>query len=289
MQPTLSPIPARSRRDAMDLSLVLLSQGIETMIEQPGNNTGWKLLVAANDYENAVNTIRQYRIENRGWPWQQKVFRAGFLFDWASLAWVFLAVVFFWLGSRTDLLDPGVMDSVAVAHGQWWRLFTAIWLHADLAHLGSNATLGFVLLGLAMGRYGTGAGLLAAYLAGAGGNIAACLVASTQHRSLGASGMVMGALGLLAVQSFQLWRQTPAAAKYIVSGFFGGVMLFVLLGLAPGTDVMAHFGGFVSGLLLGTALLLLPGITRKTTANLLCGFVFAVLVIVPWWLALKTK
>ena len=119
--------------------------------------------------------------------------------------------------------------------------------------------------------------------------MAAWLVASAPHRSLGASGMVMGALGLLAVQSFQLWRQTPAAAKYIVSGFFGGVMLFVLLGLAPGTDVMAHFGGFISGLLLGAILLLLPDITRKTTANLLCGFAFAVMVIVPWWLALRSK
>ena len=29
-------------------------------------------------------------------------------------------------------------------------------------------------------------------------------------------------------------------------------MLFVLLGLEPGTDVVAHFGGFVSGLILGS-------------------------------------
>ncbi len=87
------------------------------------------------------------------------------------------------------------MDGAAVAHGQWWRLFTAIWLHADLAHLATNATIGLLLLGLAMGRYGTGAGLLAAYLAGAGGNLVAGLISLQPHRSLGASGMVIGCLG----------------------------------------------------------------------------------------------
>ena len=90
-----------------------------------------------------------------------------------------------------------------------------------------------------MGRYGTGAGLLATYLAGAGGNVIAWLLFTGPYRSVGASGMVLGCLGLLAVQSFSLWRQTPHAGKYIVSGIVGGVMLFVLLGLTPGTDVLA--------------------------------------------------
>jgi hypothetical protein len=99
--------------------------------------------------------------------------------------------------------------------------------------------------------------------------------------------MVMGGLGLLAVQSFSLSKQTPHAAKYIYSGIFGGLMLFVLLGLAPGTDVMAHFGGFVTGLLLGIALMRAPGFTQSAVANLLGGLVFALLVIIPWWLALS--
>jgi membrane associated rhomboid family serine protease len=271
----------------MDWSLVLVSQGIETAIAQPDNGTGWGLLVVPSDYEKAMDAIRQYRIENRGWPWQQHVFRQNFLFDWGSLAWVVLTVFFFWLSTRVDLRSAGIMDSVRIWHGQWWRLFTAIWLHADLAHLGGNATLGLVLLGLAMGRYGTGVGLLAGYLAGAGGNVAAWLVASEPHRSLGASGMVMGCLGLLAMQSFSLWKQTRHAAKYIFSGIFAGIMLFVLFGLAPGTDVGAHFGGFVSGIVLGAALMRLPVITQSTAANLLSGLVFAVLVIVPWWLAIK--
>jgi len=287
MEPATARIPVRSRRQAMDWSLVLISQGIEATIERPDGEAGWGLLVAAQDYDSAVSAIRQYRLENRGWPWQYQVLRPGVVFDWGSLAWACLTGVFFWLNLHTDLHTQGLMDNAAVGRGQWWRLFTAIWLHADVAHLAANATLGFVLIGLAMGRYGTGAGLLAAYLAGAGGNVAAWLLAADRHRSLGASGMVMGALGLLAMPSVAFWRQKPHAPKYVLSAIGGGVLLFVLLGLAPDTDVLAHFGGFVSGLLLGAVLTRVPDLAQSLKINLLSGLVFALLVIVPWWLALR--
>jgi membrane associated rhomboid family serine protease len=272
----------------MDWSLVLVSQGIESTLEYAEDGAGWGLLVAGRDYENARNAIHQYRLENLRRPWRREVLGAGILFDWGSLAWVFLLVLFFRLSLRADLQAAGLMDSRAVAQGQWWRLFTAIWLHADLGHLATNATIGLVLLGLAMGRYGTGAGLLAAYLTGAGGNLIAWFLSSEPHRSLGASGMVLGSLGLLAVQSFALWRWTPRAAKYSVSGIAGGVMLFVLSGLSPGSDVLAHFGGFATGLLLGSLLALVPRVAQKAGINLVCGLLFALLVIVPWWLALSS-
>jgi membrane associated rhomboid family serine protease len=272
----------------MDWSLVLVSQGIETTIDQAEDGSGWGLVVAGRDYGLALRTIRQYRLENRGWPWQQQVFRPGFLFDWGALAWALLAGLFYWLNTSTDLKTAGLMDGAAVAHGQWWRIFTAMWLHADLAHLATNATIGFVLLGLTMGRYGTGVGLLAAYVAGAGGNLLAGFITLQTHRSLGASGMVMGSLGLLAVQSLSLWRQTPHAAKFILSGLGGGVMLFTLFALSPGTDVMAHLGGFVCGLALGAFLSLIPAVAQKPRVNLLSGLVFALLVILPWWFAMRS-
>ena len=287
MESATARIRVRSHRQAMDWSLVLVSQGIETTIDHAEDGAGWGLVVSAQEYTNALRTLRQYRLENRGWPWQQAVFRPGLLFDWGSLAWVLLVCLFYSLSTHTDLQPAGLMDGPAVAHGQWWRLFTAMWLHADLAHLATNATIGVVLLGLAMGRYGTGAGLLAAYLAGAGGNLVTGLISLQPHRSLGASGMVTGCLGLLAVQSFSLWRQTPHALKYILSGICGGVMLFVLLALTPGTDVIAHLGGFASGLVLGALLSLVPAVAQMPRTNLLSGSLFALLVIVPWWLALR--
>jgi rhomboid protease GluP len=288
METVTARIPTRSHRQAMDWSLVLVSQGIDTTIDEAADGSGWGLLVAGSDYGPAIRTLRQYHLENRGWPWQQQVFRPGFLFDWGALSWAVLIGLFYWISTSTELKPAGLMDGAAVWHGQWWRLFTAMWLHADLAHLATNAALGLVLLGLTMGRYGTGAGLFAAYLAGAGGNLVAGLLSLQTHRSLGASGMVMGCLGLLAVQSVPLWRKTLHATKFIISGLCGGLMLFALFALTPGTDVVAHLGGFVCGLLLGILLSLVPEIAHKSRANLLTGLLFAIMVIVPWWLALRS-
>lgn len=287
MEPNTTTIPVRSHRHAMEWSLVLVSQGIETTIVQAEDEAGWGLQVSEMDYPRAVQTLRQYRLENRGWPWQQAVFRPGLLFDWASLAWAVLVCLFYLINTLRDVETAGVMDSSALRQGQWWRLFTAMWLHADLAHLATNATLGVLLLGLTMGRYGTGIGLLASYLAGAGGNVIAALFTLQVHRSLGASGLVMGSLGLLAVQSLTLRRQTPHALKYILSGIGGGIMMFVLFALTPGTDVVAHLGGFGCGLILGALLSLAPDLSQRSTPNLLAGALFTLLVLIPWALALR--
>ena len=199
-----------------------------------------------------------------------------------------LNLFFFWLSeTRTDVRLSGMMDGTALAHGEWWRLFTAIWLHAYSAHLATNLVFGLLFLGLAMGRYGPGPGLLAAYLAGVGGNLTAWAVYGESHRGLGASGVVMGAVGLVAVQSATLWqRQRPNSFRLFASGLFAGVLLFVLVGVSPEADVVAHLGGFITGLLLGGLLALTPRLTRQPWVNLATGVVFAILVILPWWRAL---
>src|SRR5882757_9722670 len=66
--PSSQRIPTRNRRQAMDWSLVLTSQGIEHIIESD-EATGWTLAVSAQDHEAALATIRQYRLENLHWRW----------------------------------------------------------------------------------------------------------------------------------------------------------------------------------------------------------------------------
>jgi membrane associated rhomboid family serine protease len=280
-------IAARNRRQAMDWSLVLASQGIEHVIES-SEETGWALVVAESDGEKALAQIRQYRLENRHWRWRRPVFQPGLIFDWRSFLWVLLTMVFYWWsGTRADLRSRGMMDGTALLHGEWWRLFTAMWLHADPAHLAMNAIFGLVFLGLAMGRYGPGVGLLAAYLAGAGGNIVTWLGYGAAQRGLGASGVVMGALGLLTAQSFGLLEQRSAnAIRRFIGAILGGVWLFVFLGLNPEADVVAHLGGFVAGTLLGLLLSRWPRLAHQSRINLAAGMFFALLVVLPWLRAL---
>jgi len=145
------------------------------------------------------------------------------------------------------------MDNAAVRAGEWWRLFRAIWLHADIAHLALNVTLGTVLIGLAMGRYGAFIGLGCAFLAGAGGNVAGLLIYPATHLGVGASGMVLGGLGMLAAQSLRMNWRNPVARSRALKGAIAGVLLFVMFGLSPeaNVDVIAHGGGFGTGFLLG--------------------------------------
>lgn len=284
--PTLR-IPVRSRRHAMDWSLVLASQDIPAVIEHD-LETGWALVVSRQDHPRALAAIQLYHRENRRWLWRKPVLKQRFVFDWASLVWGVLVVLFYFFSlSQPGLKELGLMDTGQFANGQWWRLFTAMWLHADAAHITANAVFGCALLGLAMGQYGTGTGLLAAYLAGAGGNLLDWLIYRHGHYSLGASGMVMGALGLIAVYSFALRHELPYPKKYVFGGIAAGVMIFVWFGLSPETDVTAHLGGFVCGLILGIVLAVAPKLSRSPVINVLTGILFAALVIWPWMLAME--
>ncbi|MDB6125970.1 MAG: Rhomboid family protein [Pedosphaera sp.] len=289
MELPLAKIPVRSERQAMDWSLALVSQGIETTIEHPGDDNGWNLVVAAGDYENALKTLRQYRVENRHWPpWQQALPWPEIHFDWGSVVWAILLSLFYWFSANNDaFLKAGWLDIEAASHGEWWRLFTAIQLHANLAHLAGNLSIGILLLGLAMGRYGTGVGLLAAYLAGVGGNLASFVLYAKPFHGLGASGMVMGALGLLAAQALTWSKVSHKPARYIIAGIAAGVLFFALFGMTPGTDMVAHFGGFVSGFLLGSILTWLGnGLPKNPGANLTAGMIVGITVGLTWTLAL---
>lgn len=283
-------IPVRSLHEAMDWSLVLASQGLQVTIQGDEQSQGWQLVVPGDDYTAALQAIRKFRVENRPRSWPQPLAIAGMIFDWRALAWFIILVILFVLSqSQVPALVPaGIMDTALVRSGQWWRLFTAVTLHADVAHLAGNVTTGILLLGLAMGSFGFGWSVLAAFLAGAGGNVADWMLYQEAHQSLGASGMVMGALGLLTVESCVALATPEGRRSLAVRGVFGGILLLVLLGLDPNTNVIAHIGGFVAGGLLGLALQSLPNeILRRPSLNRLAELLCASLMVFTWWLALR--
>jgi rhomboid protease GluP len=279
-------IPARSKRQAMDWSLVLASQGIAAIINR--TETGWELVVDQPEHERARAVLGQYQIENRGWQWRREVPGTGVVFHWGALLWVLgMATIYYWSMVRFPWLQgAGMVDSRAVLGGQWWRLFTAVTLHENLSHLIGNATTGFLLLGLAMARYGPGLAVLASFLAGVAGNYADVMIYPDAHYSLGASGMVTGALGLITVQSFASWRKYRAAAPFLPRAVAAGVLILVLIGFSPGTDTVAHAGGFLAGAVFGLALSWVrPATLQRSAPNVAGGIVLGALVFATWLLA----
>lgn len=262
MESMLAAIPTRSERQAMEWSLVLVSQGIEATIDRNPEENTWCLLVDGPDHPRALQALSQYRAENAGRAWVKPLPWTGLLLDWRSIAPLLFLVLVFAVEAtgHRDLSPAGMMDNRAVHAGQWWRLFTAVLLHHDLVHLMANVSTGLLLLGLAMGAYGPGVGLLASFLAGAGGNVAGLLLYPERHTGLGASGMIMGALGLLAAEWISLLRHGLTPRQLALRGVLSGCLLLVLVGFSPepNVDVIAHVGGFVSGLALGAACALCP-------------------------------
>jgi len=282
-------IPTRTRRRTMDWGLVLMSQGIVATIDDGAEGAGWGLWVSSADHPAALQAIRLYRLENRHWHWRQPLPWRGFTFDWKVSFWGLLLVAFHVTGlhAPANFQLAGCMDSSAVRAGEWWRIFSAMLLHADAVHLVSNVSFGMIFLGLAMGRYGSGLGLLAAYLAGAAGNVAGLLIYPAPHLGLGASGMVMGGLGLLAAQSLTLLRHGFIGRKQMLRGVLAGLMLFVLFGLSPETDVLAHFTGFVTGLALGAVLLWLPPGWQNRQTDSAAAIILAGWLVATGWLAFR--
>ncbi len=283
-------IPTRSEKQAMDWSLALASQDIACVIRPPTEGLGWSLEVDPGDAQRALRTLRLYHTENRGW-------RAAFVpsdstlsFHWGAMLWCFLILMISWVeeapGSR--LAQVGMMVSSSVAEGQWWRPITATFLHAGIDHLASNLTTGFVLIGLAMGRFGPGAGLLATLLSGIFGYLTSSLFRPYTNPGLGASGVVMAALGMLTVSLVADARAHRLAPATVVRGVLGGVALFILLGTSPRSDVTAHTSGFAWGAILAFGLSQLPRRWfEKPRFDVACAVGYFALSGLAWAVALR--
>ena len=290
MDRSIGIIPARSVRQAMDWSLVLFSQGIESELHEGVPGSGAELRVAVEQHARCLLILEQYQRENRHRRWQRPVPRTGFLFDWQSVGWGVLMCLFFALQSTDGslLASQGQYDSVKVHAGEWWRSVTATSLHSDIRHLASNVSTGLIFLGLAMVEYGAGQALLAMTLAGALANGVGLLLRPGPYFGLGASGAVMAALGLIAVRAFrwQEWRDRPALAT--ARGIVAGGLLLVLLGFSPQGDVLVHVAGFVLGCAFGLLLKPFVGFPRRQSRwDLPAKILFTVLFSGAWYLALR--
>jgi ABC-type branched-subunit amino acid transport system substrate-binding protein len=67
-----------------------------------------------------------------------------------------------------------------------------------------------------------------------------------------------------------------------------GVLILVLIGFSPGTDVAAHVGGFVAGAALGLGLgWVQPATLQRLAPNVAGGMAFGAMVMGTWLLAVR--
>ena len=152
------------------------------------------------------------------------------------------------------LLDYGAMFSPLIADGQYWRLFTAMFLHADVPHILFNG-LGLLLFGSLVERtYGHLRFAVIYVIAGLAGSVLSFGMNSIAIGA-GASGAIFGVLGALGA-FFAVQRNTIGKRAWINLAAVA-VMAGISLGyglVTPRIDNWAHLGGLIGGAAMGLAL-----------------------------------
>jgi len=143
-------------------------------------------------------------------------------------------------GTGNEIFTKGVLFGPFVADGEYWRLFTAMFLHYGPFHLGMNM-LALWWFGAAIEQaLGRGRYLMLYLVSGLAGS-AGALVFSPDSATVGASGAIFGILGAALV----LERQRT----YVLGGgAFGIIALNLVITFAlPGISIGGHLGGLVGG------------------------------------------
>jgi membrane associated rhomboid family serine protease len=150
------------------------------------------------------------------------------------------------------LVRMGAMVPLLVAQGEYWRLVTAMFLHAGPVHLAFNTLALYLFGGLVESALGT-ARFLAVYLvAGLFASAASFALSPPGAVAVGASGAVFGLLG--AWLAFNLRRRSLSLAQSNIQGALLLIGINLALGFTVrGIDNVAHIGGLVAGVVAGFA------------------------------------
>jgi membrane associated rhomboid family serine protease len=157
--------------------------------------------------------------------------------------------------------ERGALVGVLVADGDWYRLVSAMFLHASVIHLAFNMLALWWLGSVVEQALGTWRYLLVYFAAGLAGSAGALLLSGPLAFTVGASGAIYGILGALLV------------LEYLATGTLAGPALtLIVLNLAitlaiPNISIGGHIGGLVGGILATLALTQARRVTRSALAG----------------------
>ena len=137
--------------------------------------------------------------------------------------------------------------NISVWHGAYWQLLTSIFVHVDIMHIGLNM-LFLVIFGLRAEELFTTEEYFAAYmLSGLSGNLLTLFLMFPYTLSAGASGAIFGLYGASIIYMRKTFGQS-------IIGALMYAFLLLMLSTGVGVNIIAHFGGLATGLIIGYAL-----------------------------------
>jgi len=288
-------LPA-NRQQAEQWSLVLRAANIPSVIEF--EKRSWVIKVSPLHEHRALREIAAFMEENSNWPPFRPPRKLALpvltKYQPPTILMMGALVIFYvitgpWSGDSAWFSGGAVSGRQIFEHGQWYRLVTALTLHADVVHLVGNIIIGGVLVHFLCRILGYGLGWFLILASGTLGNFINILLHGSSHNSVGFSTAIFGTIGILS--GYQAMSKRSAALKEVFLPLAAGAGLLAFLGAGgPRTDLGAHFFGLLAGAILGALLVFLPSqrilITKSSLqANL---FIVSLAVVgVCWWLAMS--
>jgi membrane associated rhomboid family serine protease len=182
---------------------------------------------------------------------RQLMSERGSAATWTIAGVVIAVAVIEWLTAGTAMKTVARAGLVKplVSEGEWWRLATGAFVHANAWHLACNMTA-LVAAGRVVEAYTPRPWLLVTYVTAALAGSLASVWLAPHEDSLGASGAVMGVVGFLLVLG---WRRPDAVPKSVRERVWMSVIAIGFIGaLSIGLiDNAAHVGGAIAGAILG--------------------------------------
>ena len=182
------------------------------------------------------------------------------------------------------LVDLGGLYPPAIAlQGEWWRLFTAMFLHATLFHILFNAWALWVFGSIVERDFGTARFLAIFFITGFVASATSYAFGPVIFVGVGASGAVFGVFGAFVAYNYR--RRHLAAAAQNLRFAMTLILINALLAFAWGTiDWRAHVGGFLAGLVAGVVAEGFGSRSQRTLVTVLglAGLVAAGVALVMW-------
>lgn len=147
--------------------------------------------------------------------------------------------------TNIDVLAYYGQWNLAVFNGYYWQLISSMFVHVSIVHIASNMLFLFIFGLRAEELFSTAEYYFVYFSSGLAGNLLS-LLAGPNLLSAGASGAIMGVFG-----ANILFMRKAFGQPILVSLMFA--FMFFLLTASEGTNLLAHLGGLVAGLLLGYA------------------------------------
>ncbi|KAJ3425971.1 rhomboid-related [Anaeramoeba flamelloides] len=159
-----------------------------------------------------------------------------------------------WFGpSQETLVDMGAKEATKIQDGEYWRFFTAMFLHVGVIHLIMNLAFQIRVGAELEKMFGHTRMILIYIISGIGGNLLSAIFLPSLV-SVGASSALYGLVGILFCDLFQNWNdiQNPKSSLFKLTLM---VVFSLGIGLLPAIDNFAHVGGILAGSLMGIIIL----------------------------------